>query len=215
MLLRIKVEDLVDQTGGLRVRVMEKELEVYQCTKKRPQKNLEVNPEGPKHIHMSSWRIAQAECQCTLLTKILEEPALQDLVLENQQNLILPRIGLEQDFALWAHGTCSILAKLFGLDGRSARSNIRADERIMKDTVMKTKATDYGNIKWIEDLVPNRMWSQVPVSYEKHALWESHIRGENDNNSMDLQLTGNLVVMSTLNAESLLSRSFRLLFSGK
>ncbi|GJU06946.1 hypothetical protein Tco_1123376 [Tanacetum coccineum] len=36
---------------------------------------------------------------------------------------------------------------------------------------MKTKAADYGNIKWIEDLVPNTMWSQVPISYDKHALW--------------------------------------------
>nr|GEU75765.1 hypothetical protein [Tanacetum cinerariifolium] len=38
-------------------------------------------------------------------------------------------------------------------------------------SVTKTKAADYGNIKWIEDLVPDRMWSQVPVSYDKHALW--------------------------------------------
>ncbi|GKA94404.1 hypothetical protein Tco_0816442 [Tanacetum coccineum] len=38
-------------------------------------------------------------------------------------------------------------------------------------SVTKTKAADYGHIKWIEDLVPNRMWSQVPVSYDKHALW--------------------------------------------
>nr|GEV92089.1 hypothetical protein [Tanacetum cinerariifolium] len=37
-------------------------------------------------------------------------------------------------------------------------------------SVTKTKAADYGNIKWIEDLVPNRMWSQVSVSYDKHAL---------------------------------------------
>ncbi|GJZ65518.1 hypothetical protein Tco_0622214 [Tanacetum coccineum] len=37
--------------------------------------------------------------------------------------------------------------------------------------VTKTKAADYGHIKWIKDLVPNRMWSQVPVSYDKHALW--------------------------------------------
>ncbi|GJZ47696.1 hypothetical protein Tco_0601528 [Tanacetum coccineum] len=37
--------------------------------------------------------------------------------------------------------------------------------------VMKTKAADYGHIKWIKDLVPNRMWSQVQVSYDKHALW--------------------------------------------
>nr|GEX30195.1 RING-H2 finger protein ATL67-like [Tanacetum cinerariifolium] len=29
----------------------------------------------------------------------------------------------------------------------------------------------YGHIKWIEDLVPRTMWSQEPVSYDKHALW--------------------------------------------
>ncbi|GKF11099.1 hypothetical protein Tco_0049025, partial [Tanacetum coccineum] len=72
--------------------------------------------------------------------------------------------------------------------------------------VTKTKAADYGHIKWIEDLVPNTMWSQVPISYDKHALWESHIGGENDNNSTDLLLTGNMLEMSTPNTESLLSQ---------
>ncbi|GKB55367.1 hypothetical protein Tco_0906120 [Tanacetum coccineum] len=38
-------------------------------------------------------------------------------------------------------------------------------------SVMKTKAADYGHIKWIEDLVPNLMWSQVIVNYDKFALW--------------------------------------------
>ncbi|GJR50941.1 hypothetical protein Tco_1401462 [Tanacetum coccineum] len=38
-------------------------------------------------------------------------------------------------------------------------------------SVMKTKAADYGHIKWIEDLVPNSMWSQVIVNYDKFALW--------------------------------------------
>ncbi|GJS95726.1 hypothetical protein Tco_0802694 [Tanacetum coccineum] len=69
--------------------------------------------------------------------------------------------------------------------------------------VTKTKAADYGNIKWIKDLVPNIMWIQVPVSYDKHALWESHIGDENDNNFMDLLLTRNLLEMSTPNEESL------------
>nr|GFB51112.1 hypothetical protein [Tanacetum cinerariifolium] len=31
--------------------------------------------------------------------------------------------------------------------------------------------TDYGHIKWIEDLVPRSMWIQEPISYDKHALW--------------------------------------------
>nr|GFB66166.1 hypothetical protein [Tanacetum cinerariifolium] len=33
------------------------------------------------------------------------------------------------------------------------------------------EATDYGHIKWIENLVPRTMWSQAPVSYDKYALW--------------------------------------------
>ncbi|GJV42740.1 hypothetical protein Tco_1421180 [Tanacetum coccineum] len=40
--------------------------------------------------------------------------------------------------------------------------------RIYTTSVTKTKATDYGNIKWIEDLVPNRMWSQVSASHPRH-----------------------------------------------
>ncbi|GJX57897.1 hypothetical protein Tco_0289287 [Tanacetum coccineum] len=39
---------------------------------------------------------------------------------------------------------------------------------------------DYGNIKWIKDLVPNTMWSQVPDSYDKHALWGITVRRDDD-----------------------------------
>ncbi|GJZ46175.1 hypothetical protein Tco_0593771 [Tanacetum coccineum] len=38
-------------------------------------------------------------------------------------------------------------------------------------SVTKTKAADYGHIKWIEDLVRNSMWSQVIVNYDKFDLW--------------------------------------------
>nr|GEY47244.1 hypothetical protein [Tanacetum cinerariifolium] len=38
-------------------------------------------------------------------------------------------------------------------------------------SVTKRKATDYGHIKWIEDLVPRSMWIQEPLNYDKHALW--------------------------------------------
>ncbi|GJY60838.1 hypothetical protein Tco_0461495 [Tanacetum coccineum] len=37
--------------------------------------------------------------------------------------------------------------------------------------VTKTKAADYGHIKWIEELVPNTMWSQITVNYDKYALY--------------------------------------------
>nr|GFA13457.1 hypothetical protein [Tanacetum cinerariifolium] len=35
----------------------------------------------------------------------------------------------------------------------------------------QTKATDYGHIKWIEDLVHRTMWIKEPIGYDKHALW--------------------------------------------
>ncbi|GKC75566.1 hypothetical protein Tco_1126340 [Tanacetum coccineum] len=40
-------------------------------------------------------------------------------------------------------------------------------------SVTKTKAADYGHIKWIEDLVPNTMWSQVEPArdvYSRHII---------------------------------------------
>nr|GEX90631.1 hypothetical protein [Tanacetum cinerariifolium] len=42
-------------------------------------------------------------------------------------------------------------------------------------SVTKTKAADYGHIKWIEDLVPRTMWIQEPIDYDKHALWGRRI----------------------------------------
>nr|GEZ33317.1 hypothetical protein [Tanacetum cinerariifolium] len=42
-------------------------------------------------------------------------------------------------------------------------------------SVMKTKAADYGHIKWIEDLVPKTMWIEEPIGYDKHAFWGRRI----------------------------------------
>ncbi|GJV29563.1 hypothetical protein Tco_1386011 [Tanacetum coccineum] len=36
-------------------------------------------------------------------------------------------------------------------------------------SVTKTTAADYGHIKWIEDLVPNSMWSQMIVKYRQNS----------------------------------------------
>nr|GEZ69037.1 hypothetical protein [Tanacetum cinerariifolium] len=46
-----------------------------------------------------------------------------------------------------------------------------ASSRKYTTSVTKTKAADYGHIKWIEDLVPRTMWIQEPLGYDKHALW--------------------------------------------
>nr|GEZ57500.1 hypothetical protein [Tanacetum cinerariifolium] len=46
-----------------------------------------------------------------------------------------------------------------------------ASSRKYTTSVTKTKAADYGHIRWIEDLVPRTMWIQEPIDYDKHALW--------------------------------------------
>nr|GEW93505.1 hypothetical protein [Tanacetum cinerariifolium] len=38
-------------------------------------------------------------------------------------------------------------------------------------SIMKMKAADYEHIKWIEDLVPQTIWIEEPIAYDKHALW--------------------------------------------
>nr|GEU91202.1 hypothetical protein [Tanacetum cinerariifolium] len=40
-------------------------------------------------------------------------------------------------------------------------------------SVTKTKATDYGQVKWIEDKV-SRLWSPEKVVYDKHAYWGTY-----------------------------------------
>nr|GFA95149.1 hypothetical protein [Tanacetum cinerariifolium] len=46
-----------------------------------------------------------------------------------------------------------------------------ASSRKYTTSVTKTKAADYGHIKWIKDFVPRTMWIQEPLNYDKHALW--------------------------------------------
>ncbi|GKB12133.1 retrovirus-related pol polyprotein from transposon TNT 1-94 [Tanacetum coccineum] len=55
--------------------------------------------------------------------------------------------------------------------GRQVISFGGVSSRTYATSVIKTKAADYGHIKWIEDLVPNTICSEVPVNYDKHALW--------------------------------------------
>nr|GEW52223.1 hypothetical protein [Tanacetum cinerariifolium] len=50
-----------------------------------------------------------------------------------------------------------------------------ASSRKYTTYVTKTKAADFGHIKWIEDLVPRTMWITEPIGYDKHALWGRRI----------------------------------------
>nr|GEU99264.1 hypothetical protein [Tanacetum cinerariifolium] len=47
-----------------------------------------------------------------------------------------------------------------------------ASSRKYTTSITKTKAADYGHIKWIEDLVPRTIWIEEQIGYDKHALWE-------------------------------------------
>nr|GEZ41963.1 hypothetical protein [Tanacetum cinerariifolium] len=47
-----------------------------------------------------------------------------------------------------------------------------ASSRKYTTSVTKTKAADYGHIKWIEDLVPRTIWIQEPLNYDKYAFGE-------------------------------------------
>ncbi|GJZ00325.1 hypothetical protein Tco_0517754 [Tanacetum coccineum] len=41
-------------------------------------------------------------------------------------------------------------------------------------SITKTKAADYGQVKWIEDKVPRRIWRPKKVVYDKHAYWGTY-----------------------------------------
>ncbi|GJZ66847.1 hypothetical protein Tco_0630087 [Tanacetum coccineum] len=41
-------------------------------------------------------------------------------------------------------------------------------------SITKTKAADYGYVKWIEDKIPRSTWSKVQVVYDKHAYWGTY-----------------------------------------
>ncbi|GJU51793.1 hypothetical protein Tco_1221348 [Tanacetum coccineum] len=40
-------------------------------------------------------------------------------------------------------------------------------------SITKTKVTDYGQVKWIEDNI-SRIWSPVKVVYDRHAYWGTY-----------------------------------------
>nr|GFB05410.1 hypothetical protein [Tanacetum cinerariifolium] len=89
---------------------------------------------------------------CTSLTELeyhLEEPL--PLISDNRGRRVIP----------FAHFINNDLECLRG--GTSSRK--------YTTSVTKTKAADYGYIKWIEDLVPHTMRIQEPLNYDKHALW--------------------------------------------
>nr|GEW47856.1 reverse transcriptase domain-containing protein [Tanacetum cinerariifolium] len=85
-----------------------------------------------------------------------------------------------------------------------------ASSRKYTTFITKTKATDYGHIKWIEDLVPRTMWIEEPIGYHNMPSGESPIEGVNVSSSTVLLLNGSLLAMCILKEESSLSMNSKL-----
>ncbi|GKB87221.1 hypothetical protein Tco_0959493 [Tanacetum coccineum] len=68
--------------------------------------------------------------------------------------------------------------------------------------VIKTKAADYGHIKWIKDLVSNTIWSEVSVNYDKHEGAFKRLRLQDIKDMLILLVQGKL---TNLNVEDRLA----------
>ncbi|GKE82377.1 hypothetical protein Tco_1552377, partial [Tanacetum coccineum] len=186
-------------------------------TDDQPNEETSQLPDSPVQPWLSS--LAQIEDPCELLNELMDTPLDFSAFVMNwlKVDTLTPELLAGPTFELMK-GSCKSLPLPLIPNSRGRRV-IPFDHLINNDldylsggvssrkyttSVTKTKAADYGHIKWIKDLVPNNMWSQVPVYTTNMLSRESHIGDENDNNSMDLRLTGNLLRMSTPNAESLL-----------
>ncbi|GJT64051.1 hypothetical protein Tco_1015531 [Tanacetum coccineum] len=74
-------------------------------------------------------------------------------------------------------GTCKSVVELeYHLEEVFKATNDQLDwhnpeGRPMELITIKTKAADYGHVKWIKDKVPRSIWSPAQVVYDKHAYW--------------------------------------------
>nr|GEW19150.1 hypothetical protein [Tanacetum cinerariifolium] len=76
-------------------------------------------------------------------------------------------------------------------------------------SVTKTKAADYGHIKWIEDVVPRTMWIQEPLYYDKYALWGVSHWGRKRQQFYGFAINRDLLLLYTPSRGSSLSSIFR------
>nr|GFB65034.1 hypothetical protein [Tanacetum cinerariifolium] len=111
---------------------------------------LRVDTLTPKLLAGPTFELMKGSCKSLIeLEYHLEEPL--SLITVNRGLRVIP----------FAHFINNDLEYLRG--GASSRK--------YTTLVTKTKAADYGHIKWIEDLLPKTMWIHEPIDYDKHALW--------------------------------------------
>ncbi|GKA63570.1 hypothetical protein Tco_0763176, partial [Tanacetum coccineum] len=131
-----------------------KEPESTSAPKEKTSKTIGKSIKGSKSHHKSADKFAQAE-EPMHTVEDLEEPAHQEFVTGDTED------KPDEETSQLPNWFQKPVTKSFIL--------ITSSTTTYTTSVTKTKASNYGHIKWIEDLVPNTMWSQVPVSYDKES----------------------------------------------
>ncbi|GJR03331.1 hypothetical protein Tco_0526315 [Tanacetum coccineum] len=152
-----------------------KEPESTSVPKEKTSKSTDKYKEGSKSHYTSTGKFAQVE-ELMHADEDLEEPAHQEFDIGFTEDQPVDETTQHPDWFQkptkpptpdcrrvipFDHFISNDLAYLSG--GVSSRT--------YATSVTKTKAADYGHIKWIKDFVPNLMWIQVPSVYDKHELW--------------------------------------------
>ncbi|GKC32628.1 hypothetical protein Tco_1039922 [Tanacetum coccineum] len=142
-------------------------LDWFQKPAKHPTPHLGWNKTLPAvHGRVQPWlsNLAREEGPCESFDELMDTPPDFSAFMMNQLkiNTLTPELLAGPTFELMK-GTCKSLVELEYLF-----------EEVYKETTDQLdwhNPKDYGHIKWIKDLVPNTIWSEVPVNYDKHALW--------------------------------------------
>ncbi|GKC66603.1 hypothetical protein Tco_1099201, partial [Tanacetum coccineum] len=161
-----------------------KEPESTSAPKEKTSKTTGKSTEGSKSHHKSAGEPAQMENPRESFDELMDTPLDFSAFVMNRLKVdtLTPELLTGLTFEL-VKGTCKSLVELqyFFEEVYKATTDqldwINPEEylsgvvssRKYETSVMKTKAADYEHIKWIEDLVPNRMWSQVESARDVYS----------------------------------------------
>ncbi|GJV75134.1 hypothetical protein Tco_1506718 [Tanacetum coccineum] len=164
------------QTGSKR-RGSGKCLLSYQCSRETTTRQKERLYYRFKITESASHLLCRGKL-CKLQMSLKHLPAHQEFetgVMMNKQkkrsNIFLTGFNNLHDYLLLIMHGISLFLPFMNLVQPWLSNLARRQDPLRCKKSAVTKAADYGHIKWIEDLVPNSMWSQVIVHYDKFALW--------------------------------------------
>nr|GEU40679.1 hypothetical protein [Tanacetum cinerariifolium] len=160
--------------------------------RKRPPRQLESQKEAKPPTPDRAWNktllathgpiqpwisnLARKDDSCTSFNELMDTPLDFSAFVMNwiKVDTLTPELLAGPTYELMK-GSCKSLVELeFFLEEVYKATTDQLDRN--NPEVTKTKAADYGHIKWIKDLVPRTMWSQVPLQIiewhnYKHLDW--------------------------------------------